>query len=308
MHLQGLHHITAITADAPANVDFHVRVLGLRLVKKTVNFDDPSVYHLYFGDEVGTPGSILTFFEFPGAARGRAGDGMVHTIRWRVGSADSIAWWEDRLARLGVEAVRGAAGGLRFCDPEGLAHELVVAGGSDAPLVASAPDIPADHALQGFDGVRAYATTPSASAPLLVALGFTAADAPGAWRLGGDQRHGWLLYDEPPAERGRPGAGTIHHIAWSAADDAELEQAQNSAASAGAHPTPVIDRQYFHSVYFREPSGVLFEVASRDVGFTVDEPAATLGTELRLPPQHEHLREVLERQLTPLPDPRAVDA
>ena len=181
MRLQGLHHITAITADAPANVNFHVRVLGLRLVKKTINFDDPSVYHLYFGDEVGTPGSILTFFEFPGAARGRAGAGMVHTIRWRVGSADSIAWWEDRLAHLGVDAVRGVAGALRFADPEGLAYELVVAGGSDAPLTASAPDIPPAHALQGFDGVSAYAATPSASAPLLSALGFTPADAPGAW-------------------------------------------------------------------------------------------------------------------------------
>ena len=308
MHLEGLHHITAITAGAPANVDFHVRVLGLRLVKKTVNFDDPSVYHLYYGDEVGTPGSILTFFEFPGAARGRAGAGMVHAIRWRVASAESIAFWEDRLARLGVEAARGADGTLRFADPEGLAYELVAASGSDAPLVAAAPDIPVEHALQGFDGVRAYAATPSASAPLLDALGFTAADAPGAWRLGGSERHGWYIYDEAPVDRGRPGAGTIHHVAWSAADDAELEESQRVATAAGAHPTPVIDRQYFHSVYFREPSGVLFEVASRDVGFTVDEPAATLGTELRLPPQHEHLRSDLERQLTPLPDPRAVDA
>jgi len=308
MKLEGLHHITAITADAPANVDFHVRVLGLRMVKKTVNFDEPSVYHLYYGDDSGTPGSILTFFEFPGAPLGRAGAGMVHAIRWRVGSPASIDWWEDRLARLGVEGLRTASGGLRFADPEGLAHELVVAGGGDAPLAASAPDIPAEHALQGFDGVRAYAGAPAASAPLLQALGFTAADAPGAWRLGGDARHAWLLYDDAPADRGLQGAGTIHHVAWSAADDPELDEARDAARGAGAHPTPIIDRQYFHSVYFREPSGVLFEVASRDIGFAVDEPLATLGTELRLPPQHEHLREDLERLLTPLPDPRAVDA
>ncbi len=308
MRLEGLHHITAITADAPGNVDFHVRVLGLRMVKKTVNFDEPSVYHLYYGDESGTPGSILTFFEFPGAAPGRAGAGMVHAIRWRLGSEASIAWWEDRLARLGVEGLRTASGGLRFADPEGLAHELVVAGGADAPLVAAAPDIPAEHALQGFDGVRAYAATPAVSAPLLDALGFMAADAPGAWRLGGDARHAWYLFDEAPVDPGRPGAGTIHHVAWSAADDAELDEARAAAGGAGAHPTPIIDRQYFHSVYFREPSGVLFEVASRDIGFAVDEPLETLGTELRLPPQHEPLRDDLERRLTPLPDPRAVDA
>lgn len=308
MRLEGLHHITAITADAPRNVDFHVRVLGLRLVKKTVNFDEPSVYHLYFGDEAGTPGSILTFFEFPGAPQGRAGAGMVHRIRWRVGSAASIAWWEDRLARMGCEPVRSDGGGLLFADPEGLGHELVVAGGGDAPLTAAAPDVPAEHALRGFDGVRAYATEPLASAPVLDALGFTPADVPGVWRLGGAERHAWLLYDEPPADRGLQGAGTIHHVAWSAADDAELEAARALAGGAGAQPTPVIDRQYFHSVYFREPSGVLFEVASRDIGFTFDEPLESLGTELRLPPQHEHLRDRLERVLTPLPDPRAVDA
>ena len=308
MRLEGLHHITAITADAPGNVDFHVRVLGLRLVKKTVNFDEPSVYHLYYGDDLGTPGSILTFFEFPGAARGHAGAGMLHAIRWRVGSVASVAWWEDRLARLGVEGLRTATGGLRFVDPEGLAHELVVAGGSDAPLAAAAADIPDEHALQGFDGVRAYASVPAASAPLLASLGFAAADAPGAWRLGGAERHAWYLFDEPPSERGLQGAGTIHHVAWSAADDAELDEARGVVGEAGAHPTQIIDRQYFHSVYFREPSGVLFELATRDIGFTIDEPLEALGTTLRLPPQHEHLRDDLEHRLTPLPDPRAVDA
>ena len=161
MPLEGLHHITAITADAPGNVDFYARLLGLRLVKKTVNFDEPSVYHLYYGDEVGAPGSILTFFEFPGAARGRAGDGMVHAIRWRVGAAAAIAFWEDRLAGAGVPAARDGDV-LLFRDPEGLAHELLVAGGHDAPLAAHAPDIPDEHALQGFHGVRAYAALPGA--------------------------------------------------------------------------------------------------------------------------------------------------
>ena len=307
MQLEGLHHVTAITADAPRNVDFHVRVLGLRMVKKTVNFDEPSVYHLYFGDERGTPGSILTFFEFPGAVAGRAGAGMVHTIRWRVGSDAALDFWAQRLASLGVEVRQSGAGAVDFADPEGLRHELVVVRGEgDAPLVAAAPDIPAEHALQGFEGVRAYAAEPDASAPLLEALGFEhgGATAMPGWRLGGAQRHAWYAYDPAPDEPGIQGAGTVHHVAWSAADDAELGEAREVALGAGAHPTTIIDRQYFHSVYFREPSGVLFELATRDIGFAVDEPAATLGTALLLPAQHEHLRAELEQRLTPLPDVR----
>ncbi len=305
MPLEGLHHITAITADAPGNVDFYARLLGLRLVKKTVNFDEPSVYHLYFGDEVGAPGSILTFFEFPGAATGRAGDGMVHAIRWRVGAAPAIAFWEERLSDAGVPAARDGDV-LLFRDPEGLQHELLVAGGHDAPLVAHAPDIPDEHALQGFHGVSAYAALPGRSNELLTALGFQREDPDDGthWQLDGDRRHAHLCYDHPPPDRGIQGAGTIHHVAWSAADDAELTAMRARAAGAGAHATQIIDRQYFHSVYFREPSGVLFELASRDIGFTIDEPAASLGTALCLPPQHEHLRDRLEQHLTPLPNPR----
>src|SRR4051794_24028962 len=152
MELHGVHHITAITGDAPANVEFYVGVLGLRLVKKTVNQDDPSVYHLFYADEQGSPGADLTFFEYPGAGRGLPGAGMVHRIVWRVGSAAALGFWEERLP----DAVRSAAG-LRFADPEGLEHELMVYAGPDAPLSAHAPDIPREHALQGFDGVRAYA-------------------------------------------------------------------------------------------------------------------------------------------------------
>lgn len=305
MPLEGLHHITAITADATGNVDFYARLLGLRLVKKTVNFDEPSVYHLYYGDEVGAPGSILTFFEFPGAAPGRAGDGMIHAIRWRVGSPAAIAFWETRLADAGVPSARDGDV-LLFRDPEGLAHELLVAGGHDAPLAAHAADIPDEHALQGFHGVRAYATFPDRSGELLLALGFRreGSDDGTHWQLGGDERHARLCYDHPPPDRGIQGAGTIHHVAWSAADDAELTEFRRRAAGAGAHATQIIDRQYFHSVYFREPSGVLFELASRDIGFAVDEPVAALGTTLRLPPQHEHLRNRLEQHLAPLPNPR----
>ncbi|MDX6690761.1 MAG: glyoxalase family protein [Solirubrobacteraceae bacterium] len=304
--LEGLHHITAITADAPRNLDFYARLLGLRFVKKTVNFDSPDVYHLYYADEHGTPGSVLTFFEFPGAAPGQHGDGMPYSIAWRVGSGDALDFWAKRLRGEGVEVTRGDDGSVGFADPEGLEHVLLVDDVPDAPLVSYAPDIPAEHALQGFAGVRAYGTRPGASTPLLEALGFTAT-GDGAWELAGDQRRGSWCYDTP-AGRGRQGAGSIHHVAWSAADDAELERFSAIAAEAGARPTPIIDRQYFHSVYFREPSGVLFELASRDVGFTVDEPLESLGEDLKLPPQYEGHREEIEQRLTPLANPRTASA
>jgi glyoxalase family protein len=299
MALEGLHHITAITADAPANVDFYTRLLGLRMVKKTVNFDAPDVYHLYYGDETGTPGSILTFFEFPDAGRGHAGDGMVHRIVWRVGSEAALEFWEERLRAAGV-AELSRDNELYFVDPEGLAHELVVVVSEDAPLTASSGEIPAEHAVQGFHAVRAYGRRPDESSGLLEALGF-APEGARSWRVAGDRRHAMYHYDEPPLEPGLQGAGTIHHVAWSAADDAELGEHRERVAAAGAHPTPIIDRQYFHSVYFREPSGVLFELATRDIGFDVDEPRETLGRELKLPAKHEHLRARLEQTLTPLP-------
>jgi glyoxalase family protein len=304
MAIEGLHHVTAICADAPGNVDFYGRVLGLRLVKKTVNFDQPDVYHLYYGDDTGTPGSILTFFEFPDAAPGAPGAGMVHTILSRVAGRAALDFWAERLEHAGVDTEREAEGSLRFHDPEGLAHELVPGDGGDPPLAAVAPGIPAEHALRGFQGVRAYAAEPAGSAPLLGALGFEHREEAGAWVAIGAQRHGLIRYDAPPAAAGVQGAGTVHHVAWSVADDDELGTLRAAAQGAGAHPTPIIDRQYFHSVYFREPSGVLFELASRDIGFDVDEPRATLGHDLKLPPRYEDRREQLEQLLTPLTNPR----
>jgi glyoxalase family protein len=305
MSLEGLHHVTAICADAQRNVDFYARVLGLRLVKKTVNFDQPDVYHLYYGDEHGTPGSILTFFEFSDAGPGRAGDGMVHTISWRAAGSAALDFWDERLQTAGVETTRDPDGGiLRFADPEGLTLEIVPTDGGDPPLVAAAEGVPAEHALLGFHGVRAYALQPERSAQLLEALGFEHRPEAGSWVAAGTERHGLIHYDAPPPQMGIPGAGTVHHVAWSAADDAELERYRSAARTAGADTTPIIDRQYFHSVYFREPSGVLFELASRDIGFDIDEPAATLGSELKLPPQYERHRAQLERLLTPLSNPR----
>jgi glyoxalase family protein len=282
-------------------VDFYARLLGLRMVKKTVNFDAPDVYHLYYGDELGHPGSAMTFFEFPGAAPGRAGAGMVHRVVWRVANEEAIDFWADRLAGEDVATQRDPSG-LRFRDPEGLELQLSVTDARDAPLVAQAPDIPAEHALVGLAGVRAFTTRPQSSAPLLAdALGFT--EGADIWRVDGTERSATLHYDAAPGGRGIQGAGTVHHVAWSSRDE-DHEEWRRRAADAGAHVTPVIDRDYFHSIYFREPSGVLFEIATTSPGFTVDEPAEHLGESLQLPKQHEHLRAQLERVLTPIENPR----
>ena len=308
MRLEGIHHITAITGDAPRNVDFYARALGMRLVKKTVNFDAPDVYHLYYGDEAGSPGSILTFFEFPGAAPGRAGEGMVHRLTWRVGSEDALDFWADRLAAEGVATERDVER-LRFADPEGLGLEIAHVDDGDAPLVARADDIPHEHALLGFDGARAYTTAPSRSASLLAdTLQFERdKDGDHDWLVAGETRGARWRYDPPPAERGIQGAGTVHHIAWASPDE-DHERWRAEVQRAGAHVTPVIDRQYFQSIYFREPSGVLFEIATLSPGFAIDEDPEHLGEALRLPAQHEHLRDRLERTLTPLPNPRASEA
>jgi glyoxalase family protein len=301
MKLEGIHHITAITEDAQRNVDFYAGVLGLRLVKKTVNQDNPTVYHLFFADEGGDPGSDLTFFEYPGVPPGRAGAGMVHRIVWRVASEASLDFWAERLAAAGVESRREGAG-LVFSDPEGLEHELLVVDVPDAPLFADHPDVPAELALQGFHAVRAYSAAPEASAGLLEALEFGRVD--GAWEARGERRGGRYLFDEPPAERGLQGAGSVHHVAWASLPEEHLEW-RTKAIAAGAQPTPEIDRFYFRSIYFREPSGVLFELATMGPGFTVDEPLEHLGEKLSLPPDYEHLRAEVEPKLRPVRNPRA---
>jgi glyoxalase family protein len=261
MALEGLHHITAITGDAPRNVDFYGRALGLRLVKKTVNFDRPEAYHLYYGDERGTPGSLLTFFEFGGAAPGRHGDGMPYRIAWRVAGDAALDFWSARLEGEGVPVTRAGDRTVHFADPEGLEHELVVDPAPDAPLVATRGDISTEHALLGLAGLRTYASDPRASAPLLDALGFDPGGDDTSWNLVGDERRARWSYDAAAAARGSQGAGSIHH------------------------------------------SGVLFELATRDIGFDVDEPLESLGAELKLPAQLEPDRARLERLLTPIADP-----
>jgi glyoxalase family protein len=304
VRLEGIHHITAITEDAQRNVDFYAGVLGLRLVKKTVNQDNPTVYHLFFADERGSAGSDLTFFEYPGVPRGRSGAGMVHRILWRVGSEDALGFWEERLAVNGVQSERSDSS-LRFSDPEGLDHELLVAETGDEPLVADHPEVPAELALQGFHAVRAYSAAPDASRGLLESLRLEPAAE--GWEARGERRGGLYLYDKPPPGRGLQGAGSVHHVAWASNPD-EHTQWRERATAAGAQPTPVIDRFYFRSIYFREPSGVLFEIATLGPGFAVDEPLEHLGERLSLPPDFEHLRAEVEANLRPVRNPRAVSA
>jgi glyoxalase family protein len=284
MELQGLHHITMITGDARKNVDFYANMLGLRLVKKTVNFDSPDAYHLYFGDEVGTPGTILTWFEFAGARRGRAGAGMIHTIQLGVASEEALEFWKERLD----------ISDARFTDYDGLRYELHVSGAE--PHRAIHPEIPEEFAITGIVGARAYGA--QGEHPVLTdTLGFTADGDD--FTLNGFR---WG-YDAPPAERGLLGAGTVHHIAWASRDEDHLAW-QRRVYEAGLSVSDVRDRDYFRSIYFGEPRGILFEIATLSPGFAVDEDPAHLGEQLRLPSQHEHLRPQLEKLLTPVVNPR----
>jgi glyoxalase family protein len=302
MKLDGMHHLTMITGDATRNVEFYADVLGLRLVKKTVNFDAPEAYHLYFGDERGSPGSILTWFEFAGARRGRAGAGMIHTIALGVASEAALDFWTERLASKGYQSRRDDRS-LGFEDYDGLRLELVVAVDGNPPLRATHPEVPAEHAILGVEGARAYiARGAGADRELLTeTLGFTER-GDGEYRLDGDTRHFRWVYDET-TEHGIPGAGTVHHIAWHSRDEDHVAW-QQRVAQAQMAVTPVIDRDYFLSIYFREPQGILFEIATTSPGFAVDEDPSRLGEELRLPAQHEHLRPQLENLLTPLTNPR----
>ena len=273
MTLDGIHHVTCITGDAPRNVDFYTRVLGLRMVKKTVNQDDPTVYHLFYADEAGTPGSDITFFEYPGVRRGRAGAGMVHTVQWRVGSEAALDFWEARLARR-VRRATAADSPSRI--PRGCA---IGSSSRRSTMHRSSPSI-----RRFRPSTRCRASTPCARSPVArrepsAARGDARLRAGGRRHLGSTRRRsrgGFYAYDEPPAERGLGGAGTVHHVAWSSSLE-EHEAWHARVAAAGMHPSPIIDRFWFRSIYFREPSGVLFEIATLGPGFSLDEDAEHLG-------------------------------
>lgn len=300
--LNGIHHISSITADAVKNVQFYTGVMGLRLVKKTINQDNPSVYHLFYADEDGSAGADLTFFEYPGLARGRAGAGMIHRIGLRVGSEKALDFWAKRLSAAGLEPIR-EDDRVRFADPEGLGYELIAQPTPDAPLVAVHPEIPEEFALQGFAGVRAYPFRLDLSRDFLTkTLGFKSEDGR-SFESRGDSRGSLYIYDEAPTARGLSGSGTVHHVAWSSTKEDHVAW-RDRVVEGGGDPTPVIERFYFRSIYFREPNGILFEIATLGPGFTADEPKEHLGERLSLPPAFEHLRAQIEPNLTPLPNPR----
>jgi glyoxalase family protein len=313
-----IHHVTAIAGDPQRNLDFYAGVLGLRLVKLTVNFDDPGSYHLYFGDESGSPGSILTFFPWPEGLRGRQGTGQIGTVSLAIPPA-SLGWWIERLVQHGLKfdgpSRRFDEQVLAFADPDGLLLELVA-----TPRVAGLPGwadgpVPADHAVRGIHGATIWEDGDQGTASFL-------SDLMGLRQVGEEGNRvrfesaatgaGTVvdLRRVPGFWAGAGGVGTVHHVAFRvASDEAQLEH-RARLTSAGVDVTPVVDRQYFHSVYFREPGGVLFEIATDPPGFTLDEPAADLGTRLQLPPMYEPMRDRIERALPAvrLPQVRPVGA
>jgi glyoxalase family protein len=307
--LHGIHHVTAITADAQRNVDFYVGLLGLRLVKKTVNFDDPTSYHLYYGDELGRPGSAMTFFVWPGAPRGRQGPGQVTATAFSV-PPGSLGWWARRLRAAGAAVdepeSRLGDGVLPFADPEGMRLELVAAARPDSREPWTGGTVPAERAIRGFHSVTLSLIGHEETARLLAGtLGFLAGPAtPDRVRFVTGETAGIAdLRSVPDAPPGTIAAGTVHHVAWRTPDDDSQLAWHEVVAAAGYDVTPVLDRQYFHSIYFREPGGVLFEIATDVPGFTFDEPAGRLGSTLRLPPRLEPLRAELELRLPPFTVP-----
>jgi glyoxalase family protein len=306
----GIHHITAIAGDARRNVDFYTRVLGLRLIKKTVNFDDPGAYHLYYGDEGGSPGTILTFFPWAGVPQGRAGPGQAVEIGF-LAPVGSLGYWTHRLLEHGVphEAVADRLGDrvLPFRDPDGLHLSLVFSPEASVQPGWSEGGVPEAHAVRGFWNVTLWAQDPAASARMLTQafgwrkaesedeLGLTRYTAPGA---------GLATHIDLRSAAGFPaggmGAGSIHHVAFRAGDDAAQAAMAKALRALGIAATEQKDRQYFRSIYFREPSGVLFEIATDAPGFTIDEPLATLGQALKLPPWLEPQRAAIEERLPPL--------
>lgn len=310
MHTDGIHHVTAVAGDPVANVRFYADVLGLRLVKRTVNFDDTSTYHLYYGDETGSPGTAMTFFPFAGARPGRPGRGQAVATAFVVPEG-SLGYWADRLSDADATASdrtdRFGAGVLPFEDPDGQPLELVEGETSVEPW-ADGP-VPIEHGIRGFHGVTLQSAAPDSTGRVLELLGFEREAEDGErvrYRAAGDRASVVdLLERESP--RGRPGVGTVHHVAFRAADEDEQAAWRERLSNAGQRVTPRKDRRYFRSIYFREPGGVLFEIATDGPGFTRDESVEELGSSLKLPPWLEDDRESLEASLPAL-DPVEVGA
>ena len=304
----GIHHVTAITADAQKNIDFYTQILGLRMVKLTVNFDDPSSYHLYFGDALGSPGTALTFFDWPGAHRGRIGAPQVTTTAFAVPTA-SMTFWRNRLLDLGVpitaESERFGAKQIGLLDPDGMQLELIAADDAPSDLVWESRHVTAENAIRRFHSVTLTEEGYERTAKLLTeTMGYRATQqGENRFRYEIGSGGAGQIIDvvcTPDAQHGSMGAGVVHHVAFRTADDAQQVVWRKKLAAGGFNVSPVMDRQYFHSIYFREPGGVLFEIATDQPGFTQDEPADELGSRLRLPPQYEAFRSQLEPNLPKL--------
>ena len=308
MHLLGLHHITAIASDPRQNLAFYTQVLGLRFVKKSVNQDDPGTYHLYYGDYAGSPGTVLTFFPWMGLRRGRPGHGQAYATAYSVPSG-SLSFWQERLARLGVPTApiesRFADEVLPVFDPDGLRLELIATAETDLRLPAPAKDVPAANAIRGFHSSTLGLLEAGPTMSLLVGtMGYRQVAQAGprtrfAVATGGPGTYVDLLTD-PALPRGVNGAGTIHHVAFRTPNDAAQATAHREVARRGLSISPVIDRAYFKSIYYREPGGVLFEIATDQPGFTIDEPVESLGSKLGLPPHLEPHRAEIEAALPKL--------
>ena len=303
--LSGLHHVTAITADARRNLDFYTSTLGLRLVKKSVNQDDVSAYHLFYADAVGSPGTDVTFFDWPYAAPNRVGAGTIGPIGLRVAGPEAIAWWTARLDQLdvrrGVPFDRRGATVLPFEDPEGQRLELVSDGGAPGGEPWTGAGVPAEHAVKGLDSVAITALRPDITGAVLTqVMGFREVE-PGVFRTG-EAGPGTEVRLEPTSERFHPpGRGGVHHVAFRVPDDDEHQRWRERIGTSGLQVTPVIDRYYYKSIYFREPGGALFEIATDGPGFASDEPVDALGKKLALPPFLEPARAEIEAGLQPLP-------
>ena len=306
--VQGLHHITAFASNPQNNVDFYHNILGQRLVKTTVNFDDPGTYHLYYGDKVGTPGSIMTFFPWPMAARGIRGNGEVGASAYTI-DAGSVDFWQKHLTSHGVKVgnreSRFGFDVIPFEDPDGMNLELVVKDGVATYQFWEDGPIPAEHALQAFHGVTLWLAEAERTGALLTEqMGYELVGQEGdRWRFKGASNDIGLYIDilvDPRRPVGRMGAGSVHHIAFRTRDDSEQLEYRQNLTQAGFGVSPVRDRQYFHSIYFNSPGGVLFEIATDAPGFAVDEPVETLGQSLKLPEWYEPRREEIEAVLAPI--------
>ncbi len=302
--ITGIHHVTAIASNPRTNTDFYTKILGLRLVKRTVNFDDPSAYHLYYGDESGSAGSIVTFFYWPGTeARGRIGSGQTTSLSFSV-APDSFGFWESRLKEHGVDFQRMERFGeetVQLADPDHIPVELVAV--ADDPRTGwSGAGIPPEHVIRGLHTAELTVNSAEATEALLTGtMGFRLVRRDGnrsRFEAGpGGSGHFADVIADPGLPRGLDGAGTIHHIAWSVPDDESQARVHQEISAAGSRTSDVRDRDYFHSIYYREPGRILFEVATENPGFTADEPLEELGTALKIPKQFAALRDQIEQAL-----------